>query len=135
MVKKYLRVEDTVVEVSQEVYDEYYRMDRQERYQVERDMNKGTLYYNRFNLEEKSGEEMLADVNCKSVEDQAEQENMMTLLREAIQTLSREEQCIIFKMYYEDKPLRVIEEETQIPYSNLRRIHAVILSKLRQLVE
>ncbi|RDY32006.1 sigma-70 family RNA polymerase sigma factor [Lachnotalea glycerini] len=135
MSKKYIRIENTLVEVSQEVYDEYYRMDRQERYQVERDNDKGTLYYEAFSLEDISGEEMIADVKQKSVEEEIEQKYMLILLKKAIQNLSDKEKSIILKMYYEDKPLRIIEAETEIPYSNLRRMHAEILAKLHQILE
>lgn len=60
--KFYIRLQQTgLIEVSQEVYNAYYNMRREEKYQMERDLKHGVLYYDGWDTEDTNGEEYLAD--------------------------------------------------------------------------
>lgn len=135
MSKRYIKVEGNLVEVSQEVYNEYYRMDRKERYQIERERTKGTLYYEAFSREDMSGEEMIADTNQKSVEDQAELACMTPILLAALNSLDENEIKLIRCIYYENKPIRSLSREWNIPETSIRRRRDQVLLKLLQMLE
>ncbi len=135
MPKRYIWVEDSMVEVSEEIYKEYYRLARYERYQEERDICKGTLYYEGFDVEDVSGEEMIINPDQRSVEEQIELESLIAQLRKAMKILPENERELIYKRYVENKTFRELEKEIEIPYSNLRRQHNSILEKSRAMID
>lgn len=135
MSKRFIKVEDTLVEVGEEVYEEYYRMARKERYQVERDIEKGTLYYEGFSIEDMTGEEMIADSKQKSVEEQAELLCMIPILHEVLNLLDKDEREMIQLIYFENKSVRYLSRFLHIPETSIRRKHDSVLWKLRHLLE
>lgn len=130
--KYYLVVNNTLVEVSKKIYSEYYRMERRERYQIERDILKGTVFYDGFNLEDQSGAEMMRDPNQISVEDLVEITYMAELLLKQLCKLSDIEKILITNIYYQSKSIRMLSREWGIPETSLRRKHDNILRKLRK---
>ena len=68
--KYFIRLGNQLVEVSREVYTAYYQMDRQERYQIERDYKHGLLYYDSWDTEERNGEDYIKDIT-KNTEESA----------------------------------------------------------------
>ena len=60
--KYFIRLGNQLIEVSREVYTVYYQMDRQERYQIERDYKHGLLYYDSWDTEECNGEDYIKDI-------------------------------------------------------------------------
>lgn len=135
MMKKYIKIDSALVEVSNEVYDEYYRMNRKEKYQVERDIAKGTLYYEGFATDEITGEEMITDNNQKSVEEEVELVCMIPILYDALQGLDEKEKVIIRLIYFENKSVRYLSGFLKIPETTIRRKHNAVLHKLRQFME
>lgn len=62
--KYYVRLENNqIIEVSKEVYIAYYSMKREEKYQKERDLKHGLLYYDDWDTEEINGVEFIKDKN------------------------------------------------------------------------
>lgn len=62
--KYYVRLENNqIIEVSKEVYIAYYSMKREEKYQKERDLKHGLLYYDNWDTEEINGVEFIKDKN------------------------------------------------------------------------
>ena len=62
--KYYVRLENNqIIEVSKEVYIAYYSMKREEKYQKERDLKHGLLYYDDWVTEEINGVEFIKDKN------------------------------------------------------------------------
>lgn len=60
--KYFIRLGNQLIEVSREVYTVYYQMDRQERYQIERDYKHGLLYYDSWDTEERNGKDYIKDI-------------------------------------------------------------------------
>ncbi len=69
--KHMIMVSGKLVEVSREVYCEYYRMDRRDRYLEERDQAHGKTLYSNLDTVEMLGKEMIPDQNAASTEDAA----------------------------------------------------------------
>lgn len=68
--KYFIRLGNQLIEVSREVYTVYYQMDRQERYQIERDYKHGLLYYDSWDTEERNGKDYIKDIT-KNTEESA----------------------------------------------------------------
>lgn len=77
----FIKVQDEVVEVSQEVYIAYYKMARQERYLDERDTAHGLLHYEAWTSEKMNGAEYIRDIDT-NVEEEALQNLGESIWRE-----------------------------------------------------
>ena len=79
--KYYVRLENNqLIEVSKEVYIAYYSMKREEKYQKERDLKHGLLYYDDWDTEEINGVEFIKDKNVNIDENIMFQELYETFL-------------------------------------------------------
>ncbi len=134
MIKKYIRVDETLVEVSEEVYKEYYRMERRERYQVERDLLKGTFSYHGLDYEDMTGEELLSNQNLLSIEEQIEIKYMIEELKMSLRKLDISERKLINEIYYKGKSLRSLSKEWNAPLIRIYRQHERILTKLKEML-
>lgn len=133
--QRVLKVNGILVEVSEEVYIEYYRLERRERYQVERDISKGKLYYDGFNMEDSTGSEFITSSSQKSVEELVELKYMTEQLLNVFTMLDNKEQLLLQNIYYQNKSVRQISREWNIPESTLRRKHEELLLKMRKMLE
>ncbi len=60
--KYFIKVDhEKLVEVSKEVYTAYYQMERQERYQREKDLSNGLIYYDSWDTEDMNGIDYIKD--------------------------------------------------------------------------
>ena len=69
--KYIIKISGKLVEVTPEVYGEYYRMNRYARYQEERDRLHGKTLYSNLDSNEMLGEELISDQSALSTEDAA----------------------------------------------------------------
>ena len=97
--KYYIRVPEALVEVSKEVYVEFYRSERRLRTLEEKDQRNGLLSYNAFDTDEGLGEEYVADLNSSSLEDLAIARLMQRKLRSSIAMLPAEDQELIHALF------------------------------------
>ncbi len=61
--KYYIRLKSERIEVTKEVYEAYYSMQRKAAYQTERDYRHDLLYYDAWDSERTNGAEYIPDVN------------------------------------------------------------------------
>lgn len=67
--KYFIKVDhEKLVEVSKEVYTAYYQMKRQERYQLERDLKNGLIYYDDWDADTINGQDYIQDTTS-NIED------------------------------------------------------------------
>ena len=99
--KYYIRVPEALVEVSKEIYVEFYRSERRLRTLEEKDQRNGLISYNAFDTDEGLGEEYVADLNSSSLEDLAIARLMQRKLRSSIEMLPAEDQELIHALFYE----------------------------------
>lgn len=60
--KYFIKVDhEKLVEVSKEVYTAYHQMERQERYQREKDLRNGLIYYDSWDTEDINGIDYIKD--------------------------------------------------------------------------
>lgn len=135
MDKRFIKVEGQLVEVSEEIYKEYYKQDRRERYLEERDLVNGTFSYSQYDTDEMQGEDLLIDMLANSFEEAVENKELHKELKKAILSLQEEEKELIQALYFEEKSLRQIAKELNMSLTTLHRRHNRILAKLKEILK
>lgn len=138
----YLYIEGKRVKVSEEVYREYYKGERKERYFM-RD-----LKTERVMIDPQSGEvtiipgredsyERLMESRSQfaSYANMEEQTVQSLLLEQALGNLTDKERNLIEEIYFLEKTERQVSEALHIAKTTLRRKHREALNKLREFLE
>ena len=124
----YIKVKDTQVPVTEQVYKAYCQGYRKERYFRESDYHNKTFFYDALDTE---------DMNpaAESVEAQAERHCLLEMLRECIKELSENEQELLCRIYVYGESLRALSRAKGIPVTTLQSRHQKLLKKLRKKLE
>lgn len=138
----YLYIEGKRVRVSEEVYREYYKGERKERYFM-RD-----LKTERVTIDSRTGEitiipgredsyERLMESRSQfaSYANMEEQTVQSLLLEQALGNLTDKERNLIEEIYFLEKTERQVSEALHIAKTTLRRKHREALNKLREFLE
>ena len=138
----YLYIEGKRVKVSEEVYREYYKGERKERYFM-RD-----LKTERVTIDSRTGEitiipgredsyERLIESRSQfaSYANMEEQTVQSLLLEQALGNLTDKERNLIEEIYFLEKTERQVSEALHIAKTTLRRKHREALNKLREFLE
>lgn len=97
-----IKIEKQLINVTEEVYLTYYRMNRYERFVEEQDVMHKILYYSGLDTEKMNGEDMLYDKDAKSVEEIAIDHYIVRKLTEGIKELDETEQKIVELLFLEN---------------------------------
>ena len=135
---KFIKVGNDLVPVSEEIYTEYYRMKRRERY-MENDVKVGRIDVDMDNekvtfIESKEDSiERLMELgqdfsDLKNTEDIICDKSMLSILHEAMQDLSEDEQKIINAIYFKNQTIREIADNEKVT-------HVAILKRQKKIVE
>jgi len=137
--KFYLRTGNRLIPVSEEVYYEYYRMARRERYLEERDTEKGLTFYNALDTDEILGEDMIPDTFAESVERLAFQRVFTEKLRDAMEILSEDEKNFIHLIYFSNFGEGVSQREAAkmlgISQPAVKKRHDKIIANLKKFMK
>lgn len=126
-----IKIEKQLVDVTEEVYLTYYRMNRYERFVEEQDVIHEILYYNGFDTEKINGVDMLYDKDAKSVEEIAVDRYLFRKLNEGIKELNETEQKIVDLLFLENMTEREAAESCGISQPAVHKCKNKILNKLR----
>ena len=129
--KYFIRLEKQLVEVSHEVYAAYYQMDRQGRYQRERDMKHGLLYYDSWDTEDTNGEEFIEDTSEHTEEQVINSITIETIL----QYINQIDERKISYYLISGKTETEIAELLCMSQSQINRIKKKILKQLQSYLE
>lgn len=99
--KYYIRVQEAYVEVSKEIYVEFYRSERRLRTLEERDQRNGLISYDAFDTDDGPGEEYIVDLNASNLEDLAIVRLAQRKVRSCVALLPAEDQKLIHALFYE----------------------------------
>ena len=132
--KYFIPIEGKLIEVEKEVYVDYYRMNRRERYLEERDKDNGVFSYDALDGDGRKGEELFPDPKIESVEALALSQELMRQLHKCIDMLPRAERELIYAIYFEGLSDVKYAERTRKSQSNISRRHKKILAKLKMLL-
>lgn len=134
--KKYIiKVQNQLVQVSEEIYVTYHQMKRREIYLEERDKANGVFYYSALDTEEINGEDAIPDTNSPCVEDVIVDKLLVEKLHKCIDMLTKEEQSLVFSIYFEGKTQTEIEKETGIKQQTISYRELQIRKKLKIMLE
>lgn len=121
--KKYIRVNNNLFEVSSEIYTVFYQMKRHEKYLLEAEVKQGVMLYSNLDTDNYSGENLIID------------KIMYSKLREALKALDGDELKIIKGIFFSNKSERQLSKDMSIPQRTINYKKQKILSKLKSLLE
>ena len=140
---KFIKIGKERVPVSEEIYKEYYKMRRRERY-MEEDIKVG-----RIDIDPETGEptfipskedsiERLMGLGADFVDEQPSIEDILCdkatllILQEALKELNREEQELIQALYHKNLTVREVAKQENTSHVTVIKRRDKILAKLRK---
>lgn len=128
--KYYIRVPDSLVEVTREVYLAYYQELRSARTLAEKEHRHGTVSYDELGIIE-----LFSDRNAVSVEDEAIARVLKGRLHRCLSQLSESERGLIFALYFEGLSERKYAKSLGISQKAVNKRRHQILAKLRSMIK
>ena len=132
--KLFLPLYGSLMEVSKEDYEEYYRQRNRQIYIDRRASRNGDVSYNALTTDEFNGEDILI-AEQPDVCDTVVESIMTDKLKEAILKLTDEEQLLIYRHYYADIPGTELAEIYGVSQQAISKRIAKIGVKLKNLLE
>ena len=132
--KLFLPLFGSLMDVSKEDYEEYYRQRNRQIYIDRRASRNGDVSYNALTTDEFNGENILI-AEQPDVCDTVVESIMTDKLKEAILKLTDEEQLLIYRHYYADIPGTELAEIYGVSQQAISKRIAKIRVKLKNLLE
>lgn len=123
-----------LVPVTREVYEEYHRMERRERYLVERDQDNSLIFFSTLRAEDSSTDVPIRDSGV-DVEEEVIKQMFLDKLPKALALLSDDEIEMIRDLYWNDVSIRELARKTDTAKSTLLNKRDRVLAKLRKVLE
>lgn len=133
--KNFIKIGNVLVEVTREVYDAYYSVERHMRTLNEKDDRNGTVPYSNLDTKETLGVEMLRDLTAESVEDEALLRVLSERLHYCLSHLPVSDQKLIQAIYFEDLSEREYARQVGLSQKGVNKRKHKILKKLRKMVK
>lgn len=131
----YIKLKDTKIPVTEEVYKAYCHGVRKERYFRESDIRNQTFFYDALDTEELKGSDMFWDPAAESVEDAAQKNILIEKLKQTVSQLTEEEQHLLSRLYIYGDSLRQLSRTMDIPVTTLQARHQRLLKKMKKNLE
>ena len=132
--KLFLPLYGSLMEVSKEDYEEYYRQRNRQIYIDRRASRNGDVSYNALTTDEFNGEDIII-AEQPDVCDTVVESIMTDKLKEAILKLTDEEQLLIYRHYYADIPGTELAEIYGVSQQAISKKIAKIRAKIKKLLE
>lgn len=133
--KYIIKIGDVLVEVTREIYDAYYSVERHMRTLDEKDKRNGTVPYSNLDTKETLGVEMLRDLTAEPVEDEALLRILSEQLHQCLSHLPVSDQELIRAIYFEDLSEREYARQVGLSQKGVNKRKHKILKKLRKMVK
>lgn len=131
--KYYIKIQNDLVEVTREVYLEYYRAVRRERAQKEKDQKHGVLSYDALDAEGRLGSELLSySVN---IEDLVSTSLMCEKLHQCLAHLPAPERELLFAIYFDELSERELHARSGVPQTTISYRKRKALAHLKNLLQ
>ena len=135
MKKKEIVINGKVVEVNDEFYKEYIKLENNEKYINRKEQKKGLFYYNSLDTEEMLGEEIISNPNEISVFDEVMKNIRNSKLKEELKKLHLKVQKIIYLIFFKNLSERKVGIILKISQKNVNKIKNKVLVKLRKILD
>lgn len=129
-----IKVGTELVQVTREVYEEYHRMERRERYLEERDKENSVLLFSTLRAEDSSTDVPIEDTEV-NIEEEVIKQMFLDKLPKALALLSDDEIDMIRDLYWNDMSIRELAKKTETAKSTILSKRDRILAKLRKVLE
>lgn len=133
--KYMINIQGNLIEVSEDVYYAYFRMERQERWQEEKKQVHDVLSYDALDNEEIVGAEMIPDLTSPSLEENVISRELKDRLHHAVEALPRVERELIHAIYFEGKSEREYAKQQGCSQNKIYKRRIKILSKLKMFLD
>lgn len=124
--KLFLPLHGMLMEVTEDAYKDFYRDKRRQKYLKEQSEENGDISYDMLTTDEFNGEDILID-DSMDVAAEVENKIMTEKLKQAILTLSEDEQFLIYRHYYAE----ISETELASLYGISQQAVSKRISKIR----
>lgn len=132
--KLFLPLHGMLMEVTENVYREFYREERRKKYMEEAERKLGVFSYDQLTTDEMNGADVMIDPS-KPVEDLVESKMMQEKLKACLHQLNDEERLIIEALYFRELSERDWAAISGLPQSNIHRQKHRILVRLKKILE
>ncbi len=129
--KKYLPLWGTLMEVSKEEYDDYYKMENRRKYLCKRAKHNGEFSYESLDTEEFIGEDILID-EVQNPQDRIEQEDNLHILRQALDSLTENERRFLSLFFEEGESERTLAKKFGVSNIAIHKRKQRIFEKIRK---
>ena len=129
--KYMIKIQGDLIEVSEDVYYAYFRMERQERWQEEKKQEHDVLSYDALDNDETVGSENVADLTSPSMEEQAMSRELHERLHHAVEALPKAERELIRAIYFDGQTEKDYAETVGMSQTGISYRRRKILSKLK----
>lgn len=129
-----IRVGAELVPVSREVYEAYHRMERRERYLIERDQDNSLILFSTLRAEDSTTDVPIKDAGV-DVEEEVIKQMFLEKLPKALALLTDDEIEMIRDLYWKDLSIRELAKKTDTAKSTLLNKRDRVLAKLRKVLE
>ena len=129
----YIKINGELINVSEEVYLTYYRMESRARYLDKKDVRNGKILFSNLDTDEMAGEDGLPDLDSESVEDAAIRSVMVDKLYECMNLLSEYERELLIEIYFHEKSEVQLAKELGVLQQTISYKKLKILKKLQKM--
>ena len=129
--KYMIKIQGDLVEVSEDVYYAYFRMERQERWQEEKKQEHDVVSYDALDNGDTVGVENVADMITPSMEERVIARELHDRLHHAVEALPKAERELIRAIYFDGQTEKEYAERTGMSQTGISYRRRKILSKLK----
>ena len=133
--KYMIKIQGDLIEVSEDVYYAYFRMDRQERWQEEKKQDHDVVSYDALDNGETVGAEAIQDMNSPGMEELVIANELKERLHNIVAALPKPERELIQAIYFEDIPVSDYAKRVGLSHRGINKQRKRILSKLKMLLD
>ena len=129
--KYMIKIQGRLIEVSEDVYYAYFRMERHERWQEEKKQEHEVVSYDALDNGETVGAEAVPDLTSPSMEELAIAKELNNRLHHAVEALPKAERELIRAIYFEGQTEEDYGKRTGMSQTGISYRRRKILSKLK----
>ena len=133
--KYMIKIQGDLIEVSEDVYYAYFRMDRQERWQEEKKQDHDVVSYDALDNGETVGAEAIQDFNSPGMEELVIANELKERLHNIVAALPKPERELIQAIYFEDIPVSDYAKRVGLSHRGINKQRKRILSKLKMFLD
>ena len=131
--RRFLPLHGMLMEVTEETYRDFYKVERRQKYIDERSVENGDFSYDMLTTADFNGEDILIDTS-QEIDEAVIHKMMLDKLHDSLVLLSGDEQKLINALFFRNLSEREWSAETGIPQKTINDRKRRIIIKLKKLL-